>query len=414
MSTPAGMQTMAAFANHMTSANGATPCPQSPVLQSHPPQNHGSPPSVGSKKRKRDERQRQFEAKPKPQPVASAQQPGKKPPRAKCKAPPEVPSFGFALPPTSVSRPSASSAASSSSPKKKSRVHLGLSRREAVDESSEGEDIDEEAAFVTKCKVEGAVFEHNGESISLQTQAEVAAWIKDRRRQFPTQKRIEQKAEEAAAKRANELEFLRKIKGQPAREKSGDQQGPASKPAQKKKPPAEPNRNLEELRKKVKESLAKQKTVSLEPQPDPQVLDLGLGYATDTASESGLSVLSDSSILSSSSVLSSDAGSGSDADDSDAPPGAQSAKAPIAPVVVPPPAPKLALPKPKQEKNGICAHWKKHGKCRHGQNCKHSHPGDGKAKRVGLYERMVEQELEKADRLALDAIKYLGQNGFLG
>jgi hypothetical protein len=33
---------------------------------------------------------------------------------------------------------------------------------------------------------------------------------------------------------------------------------------------------------------------------------------------------------------------------------------------------------------------------------------------MGLYEKLVEQELVKADQLALDAIKFLGQNGFLG
>lgn len=414
MTTPAGMQSMAAFANHMAGVNTDPQHSQPHMPHSFPLQMQNSPPSTSINKRKRTERQMQFEAQQKPQAVPTAQRLSKKPPRAKCKAAPEIPSFGFTLPPTPISRLPASSKPNPSLHQKKSKVNLGLTNREEEYESNDEEEVDEEAAFVAKCKVEGIMFQHNGESISLQTQAEVAAWIKDRRRQFPTQKRIVQKAEEAAAKRASELEFLRKITGKPARRKASVQHDSISHLAQTKKSSAKPKADLEGLRKKVQESMAKKDEVPFKPQIKPKALDLGLGYASDTASDSDdSSELSDSSVISSLSESSADSDSDSGANDSDAPPAAQSSKVPIAPVAVPPPPSTLVLPQPKQKIN-ICSNWKKNGKCKYAQYCKYPHPKEGKANRVGLYERMVEQELEKGDRLALDAIKFLGRNGYLG
>ena len=71
-------------------------------------------------------------------------------------------------------------------------------------------------------------------------------------------------------------------------------------------------------------------------------------------------------------------------------------------------------------------HYKRTGRCQFGKDCRYRHEdgdrGGDKGKRrvkdeprrIGLYERMVEQEVDKAERLALEAIKYLGRNGFLG
>jgi hypothetical protein len=409
MATPAGMQSMTAFTNHMASVNSTSHHPQPQPPQLFPSQSHNSPPPYGMNKRKREERQTQYEAQNKAQSGKNVQQPSKKPPRAKCKAAPEVPNFGFTLPPAPGSRPSASSKPVVKPSQQKSKVNLGLTHGGDLHQSSDEEDVDEEAAFAENYKVEGVMFEHDGESISLQTQAEVAAWIKDRRRQFPTQRRIMQKAEEAAAKRASELDFLRKIKGKGATRNEGTQASQAKDNKRKKKPAARPKPALERLHSKPQESIAKNGTPS-ELEPKPHALDLGLGYASDTDPASNESShLSDSSVVSTSSESSDE--SDSDADHSDAPPETQSVKVPIARVVVPPPP---TLRQPKQKKSEVCPQWQKKGTCKFGRHCKNSHPKESEAKRVGLYERMVEQELEKADRLALDAIKYLGRNGFLG
>jgi hypothetical protein len=416
INTPVGMQSLAAFANHMANVGTGPQYPEPHISEPGPPQMHNSPPSVSSKKRKREERQIQFEAQ-KQQDAHNAQQPSKKPPRVKCKAAPEVPSFGFTLPTTPISRTSAPSKPNLSLPQKKHKVNLGFAQREGNDESNDEEDIDEETAFAAKCKVEGIVFEHNGENISLQTQAEVAAWIKDRRSQFPTRKRIAQKAQEAAVRRANELEFLQKVRGKSAKANNVDQQAQVSQAAQVKNAAVvKPKADLAEMRKKVQDSMKKMKKDSSSAlQIKPKTLDLGLGYASDTASNSNdSSELSDSSAVSSLLGSSSDSDSDSGADDSDGPPEKKSTNVPTVPIKVPPPPSTPVLPQPKLQKIDVCPNWKRNGKCKYSRHCRYPHPRENEAKPMGLYERMVEQELEKADQLALDAIKFLGRNGYLG
>jgi len=313
-----------------------------------------------------------------------------------------VPSFGFALPPPPTIQPD----------NKKRKVNLGLSKQHVPEESSDEEDADddEEAAFSQKLKGGGFAFEHGGETISIQTGAEVAAWIKDRRKNFPTQKRIKEKAEEAARKRMAELEFLRKLQGKPPKEQHVDSQSRPTKSrdtSQDDKTKRESERrrqdDLAALRKKLHESMIKK-------QAAPKV-DLGLGYASDTASEEESSVLSESSVVSSSEESEED--SESESEDSDEAPEPTSSK--VAPPAVKVPPPRPAAPQSDTKSTKLCSNWKRNGKCPYYSKCKYQHPPrEDETKLVGLYERMVEQELVKADQLALDAIKYLGQHGFLG
>ena len=76
---------------------------------------------------------------------------------------------------------------------------LGLTPKEGVEpdypSESEDEEIDEEAQFAelgTKL-----TFEHNGEVMTLNNEADLAAWKEERRKQFPTTTRVSQKHEEA-------------------------------------------------------------------------------------------------------------------------------------------------------------------------------------------------------------------------
>jgi len=206
MNTPAGMQSVAAFANHMSSMTSNVPQYQQspPPTQAQAPR--FSPGQHAGQKRKRPEHNTHVPPLPPKKP-----QSGPKPPRAKAAAPPPVPSFGFSLP-----APVATASRPNSKREAKKRVNLGLGAQNAMDDSSsdeEEEDMDEEAAFAEKVKVEGIAFEHDGEMISLQTAADVQAYIKDRRRNYPTQQRIAEKAQEAAARREHELEFLYRVKG---------------------------------------------------------------------------------------------------------------------------------------------------------------------------------------------------------
>lgn len=341
-------------------------------------------------------------------PPAKPQQ-GSKPPRAKAAVAPAVPSFGFSLP--TLPGPSTAAKASNSSGKdvhKKGKIRLGLTNQPPPEEaSSEEESGDEEATLGAKINGGGYAFEHEGQQIALQTEADIAAWIKDRRRNFPTRQKASEKAEAAAMRRKHELDFIRKLKGKPPRSEHIEvrqerQQHPA-KPKQDTKKQEE----LAALRKKLHESM-------LEKRDAPRAVDLGLGYASETESDRESSILSESSVVSSSEE--SDEDEEEDENDSDAAPEPISAKIAPPPVKVPPPVSTATQNQPASETAGVCFKFQRDGRCPRGRNCrfKHTPREDMHEKRTTLFEKMVEQELLKSDQLALDAIKYLGQNGYLG
>ncbi|KAH7357328.1 hypothetical protein BKA66DRAFT_428071 [Pyrenochaeta sp. MPI-SDFR-AT-0127] len=411
MSTPAGQQSMAAFANHMAGIGSAGP----QQSQSSPPQHaqpapRYSPPQHAGQKRKLNDHSDYAQS---PSPRKLSQQ-GSKPPRAKATVAPPVPSFGFSLP-SPVTQPSMTSKSKNKKTQEKRKVHLGLTHDSIPDEASgeeKEEDVDEEAAYAEKLKGGGFSFEHEGEQISIQTAAEVAAWIKDRRKRFPTRKRIMEKAEESATKRKSEIEFLRKLKGKPPNVQDVGEQV-------KHKPPEVPERSRdskqnEENSKKKQEELAalrrKLHESMMQKQAAPSTVDLGLGYNSETESDEEGSVLSESSVVSSSEESDE---SEPESDESDQAPAPVSSKVGPQPITVPPPAPKPTLPRSEKGKERICRDWEQHGRCSYSNRCRFAHPPK-EVKRVGLYGMMVEQELVKRDQLALDAIKYLGQHGFLG
>lgn len=425
MATPAGMQSMAAFATHMANGN-VTPTHTQSVLPQQPiASGQSAGPQPSPRKRKRVERAEQWQSQkpsnhtqPRAPKAPVRDTPLQKPPRAKAKAAPSIPGFGFSLP--QVPKSPVTSKPGSGSNVKKKGVNLGLTNMSHKEEPSSEEDEleDEEAALAAKWDGKGLTFEHNGEVISLQTAAEFAEFIKDRKKNFPTQQKIAEKAQRAAEKRAGELEFLRRVKG-PSRKARLEDTKSSDKPPEgtpsKKAPSTKPN--LQELREKVKSSMLSKKG---NPAPFPgasrQAVDLGLGYGTGTDSDGDSSVLSESSVVSSSESSEDDDSDAHDdeAEGSDAPPEAQSSKIPAAPVAAPPP---LKLPdrtgdEPSKSQARVCQQWKKTGKCKY-KYCRYRH-AEEEPKRVGLYEKMVQQELEKADRLALEAIKYLGRNGYLG
>lgn len=397
MSTPAGQQSMAAFASHMASVGSVAP----QFSQLLPPQQAGQ-------KRKLNSQDGHAHSH---SPRKPSQQ-STKPPRAKAAVPPPVPSFGFSLQTPPVSQPLATSnSKKNNKDKKKHKVHLGLTHDPVPNEGSDDdkEGIDEEAAYAEKLKGGGFSFEHNGEQISIQTAAEVAAWIKDRRKKFPTQKRVLEKADEAAAKRKSELEFLRKIQGKSSREQHTDRQDKPPKLRERVKDSSKEGNDkqrqeeLAALRRKLHESMMQKKA-------SPSTVDLGLGYSSETGSDEEESVLSESSVVSSSEASDED---DSESDKSDQAPTPMSSKVGPPPVTVPSPAPRPDMPRSERGKERICRDWEQHGRCSYSNKCKFAHPPK-EVKRVGLYEMMVEQELVKTDQMALDAIKYLGQHGFLG
>lgn len=414
---------MAAFASHVATVNAAPQQPQAVLPQQLPHQYHLSPPSKNSRKRKRDDRPIPPESQKKQLPAHNAQQHNQKPPRAKAAAPPAVPSFGFSLP-LSSSQPSTSKNGGGTNDQRKRKLNLGLTQLHDGSESGSDGDVDEEAAFVSITKVDGIVFEHQGESISLRTPAEITAWIKDRRKKYPTKQRIAEKAEEEVAKRSSELEFLRKIKRKSKAQRTVPGLSSASEPQSEttthkssatRRPDPTAMGQQSMMRNVV--TIAPDDKRTRGASAKPSAIDLGLGYESESEpNEDDSSELSDSSVLSSSAESSdlSDSGEDEDADDSDMAPETQSAKVAVAPIVAPLPPPVKLVSEQKNEQRKICSQWQQTGRCKYGKNCRYPHPTKPEPKRVGLYERMVEQELEKVDNLALEAIKYLGRNGFLG
>lgn len=133
---------------------------------------------------------------------------GPQPPREKkpgLQTAPAVPSFGAPILP-----PAPSAAAAIRTPVQPQVVNvpnrtqagprtLGLTPKGGVEpdypSESEDEDVDEEAQFAelgTKL-----TFEHNGEVMTLNNEADLAAWKEERRKQFPTMNRVSQKQEES-------------------------------------------------------------------------------------------------------------------------------------------------------------------------------------------------------------------------
>jgi hypothetical protein len=391
MATPVGMQTIAAFATHMSNAGNAAYVHPSPNVQTHQTPRH-SPIQQAGQKRKWEERNNHAKQ--------NFQQ--LKPPRAKAAVAPPVPSFGFSLPKAPSTVPPKNNAQRDS---KKGKVRLGLTRQTLVEESSEEDEVevDEEAVLGAKLKGGGYAFEHEGEFISLQTAADLVEWRKERKRHFPTQQKAIEKAETAVTRRRNELEFVRKLNGKPPRPVPVERKEVKPKVYKRNQEEEKKQEELAALRKKLHESMVKKRDA-------PTAVDLGLGYGSETESEKESSVLSESSVISSSVESSDDSDAVSE--DSDTAPKPVSAKL-VPPALHEPPPPVLTQKQSKSERDQVCNNWSRFGKCPFGHSCRFRHPHK-EEKRTGLYEKLVEQELVKADQMALEAIKYLGQNGFLG
>ena len=108
---------------------------------------------------------------------------------------PAVPAFGAPLP----SLPTVQSNKKQLTKKKREHNQLGLTPRREEHESSEEEDVDEEsklaAAQLQMISSGGLRFSYKGRHATLSTPTEIAAWIEERKRRYPTQARVAEAAE---------------------------------------------------------------------------------------------------------------------------------------------------------------------------------------------------------------------------
>lgn len=370
----------------------------------------------------------------------------KKPSAPRVAAAPAVPSFGAPLPLPSKPPPPAPSTNAESNTQRKKRDfnQLGLTpAAEAADPHSESEnsdddvdgDVDEEAAFAAAGSAGPLTFELDGEVLTLESPADVKAWIEERKKLWPSSRRIEEKGREVRARMEERKRILDEaraarmgllgVDGQASKPKtagvgkmseSDDRLGKARVELE------EQMRKVEELRKKMVES--EEETAAGEP---PSVTDDLFKELNETvAGAAGVSDNHPSPVDATptvpakteqepdnSEVESEDARSDSGSESDSAPEEASSKT--HDPVKVPPP----------QQERRMCRDFLATGRCKFGKRCRYQHPPptpgmappkeQGKKEAEGrktLFQRLVEQERDEENRLAMQAIKHLGNVGF--
>ncbi|KAK4540804.1 hypothetical protein LTR36_008881 [Oleoguttula mirabilis] len=384
-------------------------------------------------------------------------------------AAPVIPGFGASLLPQ---KPVNSLPPNPVPSRKPASNALGLTPGEALpqypssDDEAEDKDVDEEALHAEL----GAklTFEHNGMVLSLKSTADIAAWQEERRKNWPTRARMTEK--EAERRRTGE-ERRRLLAGAAVLEGSAASRAPRTKQgssktrrfssetteklqsteqANKVKQEREPESAIEKARRDLAEQTAKldvlrkrvaageaslEKARAVQEERDIEAMksmidgtlprdaigavDSQLKIDADAASETSSEALSDSS------VLSSDSSPDQESDD-DGPPEESTSKAPA--------TSGGQLPKL------LCKYYIASGYCRDGDACgfRHELPPRGTvgvmqpqqrpqqprpevapkldysatADKKSIYQRLMEQQQEEEDRLALQVIKYLGKAGF--
>ncbi|KAJ5356421.1 Zinc finger CCCH-type [Penicillium concentricum] len=186
-------------------------------------------------------------------------------------AAPAVPSFGNPLP--SKPPPAADSTANRKA-KKRKRKHnqLGLTPNAEEHESSEEEaDEDEESKLAQSGSNAAPLqFSYKGKTSTLQTPSDIAAWIAERRKKFPTQARVEENKksmEEAKAAREavrqqkqKEQQEKRKEHIQKQNEHKTDPAADATTNAQRRE---KIRRNLEREEKRIQKAMAETEAARL-------------------------------------------------------------------------------------------------------------------------------------------------------
>ncbi|KAH7060797.1 nuclear fragile X mental retardation-interacting protein 1-domain-containing protein [Macrophomina phaseolina] len=313
------------------------------------------------------------------------------PTKPKVQAAPSVPSFGFALPTTKPQVPPADNNDGSKNRKRKHN-QLGLTPRSDVHEDSE-DDADEEARF--QATGEALHFEYKGRSSTLKSAEDIAAWIEERKRRFPTKERIAQKQkEEEERKRAREqAQAEKRLKYQTSetqtkkrKRKDGDGQDKAIRKAEKLR---EKLRKAEEAVAKAKGEYGSQNKDDTAPKRS-LVINYDSEDSADQTGEETSSLNESSSEVSTDSDSDDSSSSDNDSDDNPPPEEESSAKRPLRVHLPNRKAPPTEASRPRQD--------------RHKQE----------PKRMTLRERMLEQQRRQEAELALRAIKLLGQSGMLG
>ncbi|RDW81764.1 CCCH zinc finger protein [Aspergillus mulundensis] len=351
-------------------------------------------------------------------------------------APPPVPSFGNPLP----SKPPTPTD-SSRKPKKKKRKHnqLGLTPKTEDHESSEEEDdADEETRLAAGGAGAAAALQvtYRGRTSNLQSPQDIAAWIAERKKRFPTQAKIEEKKkamEEAKKankakqeaqrqqKEARKLATARAKKEQEKKEQPRDSLDPADAAAKAKMKAEKLRRKLMKEEKRIAQAEADAERARKRDEPQEGSIPTAVQADNQTpavhgeqANEDLSSVSSEDSdwTSSSGSDLSSSESDKSD-DDDDSPPDQATSRRE---------GPERVAPPARDEKKRVCRNFARNGRCPRGKACKFIHekpergaktkPVENKG-RKGLLEALLDRQKEDENHKLMETIMWLGENGLL-
>lgn len=372
---------------------------------------------------------------------------------------------------------------------KKPRKHnqLGLTPA-SQDHESSSDDENEEAklASVTTNSASLVQFEYKGRTATLKSAAEIAAWIAERKKRYPTVAKAETAKKEAAEKKRKWADEKKK-RDEAAKEKRLEREKNQQEAwelrrktleNQKEKQKAEAERETqltnsngkekergyddplkkaqikaEKLRRKAakaeiraikaeaaakiasvrRASLQSNSTqdrsemkdgdsaIVLEDHDEGRAQESTLAVESDSASSTSSLSISDSSDMSDADETSSAGSSGSDPDSDSASGPEQTTTKRLAPDRVPPPP----------RRPNLCRRLMNTGKCRYGAACQYSHDipetarqgraekrkpeamSTKKERRKGLWQVMVDKELEEERKHVLKAIIFMGEKGML-
>lgn len=397
---------------------------------------------------------------------------------------PSIPSFGAPiLPPTpsaAANRPSVQAQQNSAAKRTQAASKgLGLTPKEGAEaeypsESEDDDEVDEEAQYAelgTKL-----TFEHNGEVMTLNNEADLAAWKEERRKQYPTSNRVSEKEIEALrigeerkrllaavarlhqAPRNRNMEVKTRSLREPPKP-SGEFATPmlldesmedsrahgAEEPAtigsgiveMEDAPNASPTATAETTKgdssavpqvvatqSAFGDTTSQRETTPSKPELTGRAALPGINM-DDTDDESIAEAATVEEVVDGAAPVESAAESSDDDSDDDGPPEQASSKP--------------RLPVASDAQRPLCRYYSASGRCRDGDSCRYRHELSSKAPsarplipqpdkpafdrfapkldpktndRKSIFERLVEQEEQGDDRLALQVIKALGQAGF--
>ena len=326
---------------------------------------------------------------------------------------PAVPSFGFTLPQPVVKPPVPSH--QDKAKKKRTFNQLGLTPRGEDHESSE-EEVDEEAVFATTGGP--LTFMHRGQASSLKSKAEIEAWVAQRRANYPTKARIEERKRQEALRLAERQANRRQIQNEETNRGQGKHMQQKANRAQQKADKL--REKLMKLEAKAARAAAHAETSNRKSlitshhngsisekslESDAQITNdsaehgIGDGQLNDSApaklavdapavtnslASLGLNYESSSgndrpSALSSSDEISSD----SEDDDSSSLEDSDSDSAPEEESILKHQPEKVLPPQRVAKNSGYCNFWLRNGRCKRGRSCrfKHEYPTDWKGPR---------------------------------